>query len=36
MYQTVLAANELGIKKVKAGMTGMQLDKICRDYVREN
>jgi Xaa-Pro aminopeptidase len=36
MYKVVLASNKLGIEKAKAGMTGIQLDKICRDYVKEH
>ncbi|MDR3257494.1 MAG: aminopeptidase P family protein [Mycoplasmataceae bacterium] len=36
MYKVILAANKLGIEKAKAGMTGIQLDKVCRDYVKEH
>jgi Xaa-Pro aminopeptidase len=36
MYQTVLNANKLGIKKVKANMTGIQVDNICRNYIKDN
>ncbi|HUX36047.1 MAG TPA: aminopeptidase P family protein [Candidatus Paceibacterota bacterium] len=33
IYETVKTAQELGCKAVKAGIAGMEIDKICRDYI---
>lgn len=33
IYQTVLQAQELGVEKIKAGMTGKEADSITRDYI---
>jgi len=33
IYETVKIAQELGCKAVKAGVTGSEIDKICRDYI---
>jgi len=33
IYETVRVAQELGCKAVKAGITGIEIDKICRDYI---
>ena len=33
IYETVKTAQELGCKAVKAGITGSEIDKICRDYI---
>lgn len=36
MYQLVYAANQLGIRSIHAGITGNQIDKICRDYIAKD
>jgi len=33
IYETVKTAQELGCKAVKAGISGSEIDKICRDYI---
>ncbi|MDO8664831.1 MAG: aminopeptidase P family protein [Candidatus Liptonbacteria bacterium] len=33
IYETVKVAQELGCKAVKAGISGSEIDKICRDYI---
>lgn len=35
IYETVLGAQKLGVKKIKAGMTGKEADEITRDYIEE-
>jgi Xaa-Pro aminopeptidase len=35
IYHTVLNSQLEGIKYARAGMTGAELDKICRDYITE-
>lgn len=35
IYETVLEAQVRGVAACKAGMTGMQLDNVCREYIRE-
>lgn len=33
MYESVRIAQELGCRKAKAGMTGQELDAVCREYL---
>ncbi len=33
IYETVRIAQELGCEAAKAGVTGSEIDKICRDYI---
>ncbi|MDP3948932.1 MAG: aminopeptidase P family protein [bacterium] len=33
IYETVKTAQELGCKAVKAGISGSEIDKICRDHI---
>lgn len=35
IYQTVLEAQLRGVAACKAGMTGKELDDVCRDYIKE-
>jgi Xaa-Pro aminopeptidase len=35
MYNVTLAANKLGIKYIKAGVTGKSVDNICRKYIAQ-
>lgn len=33
VYETVKTAQEMGCKAVKAGISGIEIDRICRDYI---
>ena len=35
IYETVRTAQELGCKKARAGMTGRDLDAVCRNYIEK-
>lgn len=35
IYEIVLGAQVAGVKAAKAGMTGKELDAVCRDYITE-
>jgi Xaa-Pro aminopeptidase len=35
MYSVVVESNALGIEKAKAGITGRELDAICRSYIAQ-
>lgn len=35
IYETVLEANQRGVKEIKPGMTGKEADAITRDYITE-
>ena len=35
MYSIVLEAQKRGVAAVRAGITGKELDAVCRDYIRE-
>ncbi len=35
MYEIVLEAQNRGVKAAKAGITGRELDAVCRDYITE-
>lgn len=35
IYHTVEQAQQLGVEKIKSGMTGKEADAICRDYINE-
>jgi Xaa-Pro aminopeptidase len=36
MYRTVLAANKMGIKSLKANVIGSDIDLVCREYIKKN
>lgn len=36
IYKVVLEANQAGIKAAKIGITGKQLDKVCRDVIEKS
>jgi Xaa-Pro aminopeptidase len=36
MYTIAVESNVLGIEKAKAGMTGRELDAVCRSYIAQH
>lgn len=36
IYDVCLQAQNIGVEKLKAGMTGKEADALCRDYIREH